>query len=141
MADLVLYRFFDADGSLLYIGMSSNVWRRFSQHRRDGSDFIPDATVMTMERGFVSRAELCEAEAAAIRAEKPRFNVTHNRISVKEARIAAKIEAQSARYEAAWKRLSDSFAAVQKWAEASPENMRELWEFVESTRPKSTPRW
>jgi predicted GIY-YIG superfamily endonuclease len=41
-SDLVLYRFFDADGGLLYIGVSVNVWHRFTEHRRK-SEFFPEA--------------------------------------------------------------------------------------------------
>jgi len=71
---LVLYRFFDADDGLLYVGISVNVWARFSQHRQD-SAFFPEAATVTMQRGFASSFELLAAETAAIRAEKPRFNV------------------------------------------------------------------
>ena len=76
--DLVLYRFFDADGGLLYVGIAVRFWTRFSEHRRR-SGFFPEAATVTMQRGFASSAELLAAEAAAIREEKPRFNVVHNR--------------------------------------------------------------
>jgi Nuclease subunit of the excinuclease complex len=71
--DLVLYRFFDADGALLYVGKSINVWRRLGAHRR-GSEFYPEAASVTLQRGFGSESELAAAEAAAIRAERPRYN-------------------------------------------------------------------
>lgn len=65
-SELVLYRFFDGDGRLLYIGKSINVWSRFANHRRDGR-FYPDAAQVTLTRGFSNEAELLEAEAAAIK--------------------------------------------------------------------------
>ncbi|OMB79266.1 GIY-YIG nuclease family protein [Mycolicibacterium conceptionense] len=78
MTDLVLYRFFDAEGGLLYIGKSVNAWHRFSDHRRS-STFYPEAASITLQRGFSDEVDLIEAEAAAIRAEQPRYNVNHNR--------------------------------------------------------------
>jgi hypothetical protein len=75
--DFVLYRFFDADGELLYIGKSVNVWSRFTSHR-SGSAFYPEATKVTLQRGFKTEDRLSEAEISAIRAERPRYNKTHN---------------------------------------------------------------
>lgn len=75
-SDLVLYRFFDADGGLLYVGKSVNVWQRFVAHRQ-GSGFFPEAVSVTFQRGFTSEVELLAAESAAIRSEEPRFNVQH----------------------------------------------------------------
>ncbi|WP_299487281.1 hypothetical protein [uncultured Gordonia sp.] len=77
-SELVLYRFFDGEGRLLYIGKSINVWNRFANHRRDGK-FYPDAAQVTLTRGFSNEAELLEAEAAAIKSEKPIHNIAHNR--------------------------------------------------------------
>jgi len=74
--DLVLYRFFDADGQLLYIGKSVNAWSRFTAHRYR-SAFYPEATSVELQRGFSTDAELTAAETAAIRREKPRYNITH----------------------------------------------------------------
>ncbi|NOR03677.1 hypothetical protein HGK72_26865 [Mycolicibacterium fortuitum] len=76
--DLVLYRFFDADGALLYIGKSIRAWDRLAEHRR-GARFYPDAANITLQRGFCSEAALAKAEVAAIQAERPRFNDQHNR--------------------------------------------------------------
>lgn len=70
---LVLYRFFDADGRLLYVGKSVKVWQRFADHQR-GSRFFDLAVSITLQRGFRSEAELLDAEAAAISAERPLFN-------------------------------------------------------------------
>ncbi|GAS98820.1 Gp52 [Mycolicibacterium canariasense] len=75
-ADLVLYRFFDADGGLLYIGQSVQAWARFDAHRK-GAEFYSVAATITLERGFASPLELSRAELLAIRSERPRFNVAH----------------------------------------------------------------
>jgi predicted GIY-YIG superfamily endonuclease len=120
-SNLVLYRFFDADGGLLYIGVSMNVWARFSQHRQ-GSAFFPDAASVTMQGGFSSRAKLLVAERTAIRREKPRFNVVHNRPKPKPK--------SASRSEAAWARVHESWAEVEAWAAESPDNEREMWEMI-----------
>ncbi|MHC9292031.1 GIY-YIG nuclease family protein [Mycobacterium sp. LTG2003] len=76
--DLVLYRFFDEDGGLLYIGKTVQAWERFSQHRR-GSAFFAEAATITLQRGFATELQLAEAEVAAIRTEEPRFNAVRMR--------------------------------------------------------------
>ena len=119
-SDLVLYRFFDADGGLLYVGISVNVWARFSQHRQ-GSAFFPEAATVTLQSGFASRDELRVAEAAAIRAEKPRFNVVHNRPKSKP----------KPQPEAAFARCRALVAECEAWVAESPENAREAWAMVE----------
>jgi hypothetical protein len=79
--DYVLYRFFDVDGGLLYIGKSVKAWARFTQHARD-SKFYPEAAKIEMKRGFADDAELSNAEIAAIRAEHPRYNIAHNNTGI-----------------------------------------------------------
>ncbi len=74
---LVLYRFFDADGELLYIGRSVDVWRRLQDHC-NGSRFYGEAASVTLQRGFACEKDLCAAEVEAIRIEKPRYNIAHN---------------------------------------------------------------
>lgn len=63
--DLVLYRFFDAEGGLLYIGKAVNVWRRLREHER--SRVHREAASVTFQRGFRDEDALLAAEAAAIR--------------------------------------------------------------------------
>lgn len=101
-SDLVLYRFFDADGGLLYVGIAARFWTRFSAHRRT-SEFFPEAATVTMQRGFASRDDLLAAEAAAIRAEKPQFNVVHNRPKPKPKPQRGWVESDNAR----WRRIRD----------------------------------
>jgi hypothetical protein len=77
MSDFVLYRFFDADGGLLYVGKSVRAWQRFAAHRST-SEFYPEAASVTLQRGFESNFALSAAEVAAIKVEKPRFNIAHS---------------------------------------------------------------
>ena len=73
----VLYRFFDANDELLYVGISMTPWERFRQHRQDKSWWV-DIRKTTMEP-YPSRAAVMAAERTAIIEERPRYNVVHNR--------------------------------------------------------------
>ena len=71
-----LYRHFDADGNLLYIGISMSAFSRFAQHKRTSS-WSEDIVTMTIER-FESREQLEAAERAAIFRENPLHNLANN---------------------------------------------------------------
>ncbi|MFC9987835.1 GntR family transcriptional regulator [Streptomyces globisporus] len=73
-----LYRLYDTDDALLYIGISNNPGFRWKAHLySDSKKWAPLATRRTDE-WFETRREALAAEAAAIQAERPRFNGTHN---------------------------------------------------------------
>ncbi len=67
-----LYRFFDADGVLLYVGLTGNLISRMKQHRSDKPWWIYVRS-STVEH-FASRADLVLAEAKAIHDERPLWN-------------------------------------------------------------------
>lgn len=68
-----LYRHFDSDGRLLYVGVSLSTLRRLTQHR-DKSAWFQSIQRVTVER-FPSRAAAFEAERRAIATERPLHNV------------------------------------------------------------------
>lgn len=69
-----LYRVFDRDGVLLYVGMTSVVpSARLDSHRKQ-QFWWGDVTSITLEN-FDSAEELAAAEIAAIRSENPVYNV------------------------------------------------------------------
>lgn len=70
-----LYRFYDIDGRLLYVGISLNAAMRAAQHRAEKS-WWPDVARMDVER-HSDRATALEAERQAIVDERPRHNVVH----------------------------------------------------------------
>lgn len=79
-----LYRWFDAEGRLLYVGISADMWARQGSHARK-STFIEFAVGSTIE-WFDSRAEAEAAELEAIGKEKPLFNVVGaDRVAAQEA--------------------------------------------------------
>lgn len=72
-----LYRLFDADGTLLYVGISYSAISRYAQHKAT-QPWIGDVCRIEIETHDVSRAEIEEIERAAIIAEKPKHNKQHN---------------------------------------------------------------
>lgn len=69
-----LYRFFDADGRLLYVGISDNIRSRWGHHRNHKS-WWPDVARATVEL-FDTWGAAAEAEDLAIKTEDPLYNVT-----------------------------------------------------------------
>jgi hypothetical protein len=72
----VLYRFFDSQGTLLYVGISRDWMSRLTQHQKH-ADFFSAVAGMTLER-FPDRASVVAAELRAIRDENPLFNRADN---------------------------------------------------------------
>lgn len=68
-----LYRLFDADGALLYIGISGDLKARFARHAAVKS-WWPHVARKTVE-WHLTRAEAAEAELKAITAEHPQHNI------------------------------------------------------------------
>lgn len=72
----ILYRFFDANSDLLYVGITMNLAERWRAHRTDKA-WIQDVATITIKH-YSSREELMEAEQRAIKAEHPKWNKQHN---------------------------------------------------------------
>lgn len=71
-----LYRFYDATGALLYIGITNSIPRRLGEHDERKPWFTETAKV-TFEH-HPSRAAALTAEKKAIKAERPKHNIVHN---------------------------------------------------------------
>lgn len=71
-----LYRFFDENDLLLYVGISGNPGRRFAQHAGD-KPWWNQVALSTMEH-YDDRESALRAERQAIRNECPQYNVAHN---------------------------------------------------------------
>lgn len=72
-----LYRFYDHHGTLLYIGIAEDPQRRRSEHA-SRKPWWSEVAKQSIE-WHATRGHALAAEAAAIRDEHPRHNVTHNR--------------------------------------------------------------
>ncbi|WP_343038773.1 GIY-YIG nuclease family protein [Pseudoxanthomonas kalamensis] len=75
-----LYRHWDKDGRLLYVGIACNFVNRLAQHRND-SAWFPLIANVTIQH-FDSREEAAAAEVHAIRTELPIFNRAHSVIDL-----------------------------------------------------------
>lgn len=79
MSRTQLYRHFDKDGTLLYVGISLSAVARLSQHK--ASSWFDQIAMITVETHPTLEVAL-ERERAAIRIEKPIYNKMHNYASV-----------------------------------------------------------
>lgn len=77
MTRCALYRHFDADGGLLYVGMSTNPTHRMSNHRTT-AHWAERIARMDVE-WYDTRPLATEAERIAITNELPMFNRMHTR--------------------------------------------------------------
>lgn len=68
-----LYRHFDKDGALLYVGISLSAVQRLGQHKDHSHWFQQIARVEIEEHP--TRAAALLAESKAIRDENPKFNI------------------------------------------------------------------
>ena len=70
-----LYRHFDAEGRLLYVGVAANPLRRLAQHEKHAAWFGAVAEIKI--EWFASRPKALRAELSAIGKEQPLHNVVH----------------------------------------------------------------
>lgn len=71
-----LYRFYDASGELLYVGITADLGARWKAHSKDKPWWAEVATCRVQH--FGSRQEVLQAERDAIVRERPLHNVVHN---------------------------------------------------------------
>ena len=69
-----VYRMFDGDKNLLYVGKTGHGARRLNEHSE--KIWFPLVATITLE-WHASAADAGVAERAAIRAERPQYNVRH----------------------------------------------------------------
>lgn len=107
-----LYRFFNAEDVLLYVGLTVNPGRRMEKHR-DDKPWWPDVARVTMEH-YGDLTVLRAAEREAIAAEKPLHNVRMNGGSEKGANhsppavpAATPIDGLVGRWFHSWRPLRD----------------------------------
>lgn len=74
--DHLLYRLFDEDGQLLYVGRTNDLRRRFDRHSR-AQTWWPTVARSEVET-FPDFTSLCAAEKDAIITDRPLHNVIYN---------------------------------------------------------------
>lgn len=80
----VLYRFFDAEGVLLYVGATTNPALRFDNHSR-AQPWWPEVATITLQHCF-DWDELDTEETRAIRTENPKYNQVHSKTATRKLR-------------------------------------------------------
>lgn len=78
-----IYRFYDATGRLLYVGISLHAAQRASQHRRDKRWWNDVARMEVQHLPTMRRSVAEEIEREIIAKERPIYNVAHNGSAVK----------------------------------------------------------
>lgn len=73
-----LYRFYDTNQRLLYIGISLNAATRAAQHRTEKPWWTDVAHMRIEHLDVTSRAEALDIERRAIQTERPLHNIVHN---------------------------------------------------------------
>lgn len=79
-----LYRFYNSDDELLYIGITLNPSERFKQHKGEKPWWTEVARIEIQT--YESRQAVTDAEQAAIRSERPKYNVVHNNVFATKSR-------------------------------------------------------
>ena len=74
-----LYRFYNSNRDLLYVGITKNVETRFSDHKR--SKPWDEIATITLQH-FSTRSAASKAEIRAIAAEKPRWNIQRSDLGI-----------------------------------------------------------
>ena len=72
-----LYRHFDSNNNLLYVGISLSSLNRLGQHR-DHSHWFNEISKVTIQR-FATRKEALAAERQAVVSENPKCNINLKR--------------------------------------------------------------
>lgn len=72
----ILYRFYDIESVLLYIGITAHPYKRWEQHEKRKPWF---SQVAVITRSVLPDFESAvNAERHAIRNERPKYNIAHN---------------------------------------------------------------
>jgi hypothetical protein len=99
---------YDGGGALLYVGISSRLMRRMSEHKRFSHWFNEEVEQIKLEK-FETRELVLAAEAKAIKTEKPKYNVHH--------KIVEKLIGP----QKAWRRSADAYLTSQFVASLPPD--------------------
>ena len=71
-----LYRFYDQDDQLLYVGITKFFEPRLKQHYKN-ADWFFDTARVTLEH-YQTRQDVERAESQAIKSERPKYNIAKN---------------------------------------------------------------
>lgn len=72
---LALYRAYDLQGELLYVGVTKDMGQRMRSHA-SFSGWWNEFSYMTVDRSFLNRLDLEQAETMTIKNESPKYNIS-----------------------------------------------------------------
>lgn len=124
-----LYRHYDVDGTLLYVGISLSAVKRLSEHMRAShwNKEIAKVEIAT----FPDKKSARQAELDAIAAEKPLFNVAHTGVIVGGGKRGPKRKLSVEQIDAAevdYDDLTLSMRTVSEKHDVSPSTLRRLFD-------------
>lgn len=71
-----VYRVYDHDGRLIYVGFTRNLAQRLQMHRYGYTAWWNNQAAKTVAKVYRTEREARDAEMAAIQSERPRWNIT-----------------------------------------------------------------
>lgn len=92
-----LYRHYDKDNTLLYVGVSLSYASRLAQHR-DHAHWFKDVEIVKIER-FLTRREALDAEKRAVVSENPKCNIQLKKTEADIARENRRLRAEKSKSE------------------------------------------
>ena len=117
--EAAVYRLYDAEGQLLYVGMTGNLGVRYAEHRRDKPWWSEVAR--RSATWYPSRKEALAVERLAIRDEGPKYNKRGAEDEAEKAaqRLRGKVsqDAYQLRRKTMWSCIEDGLS----WADARRE--------------------
>ena len=138
MTAAYVYRAFDADDDLLYVGMSIETMRRLHSHQLTAA-WWPDVATIRVGR-FASREAALVAERAAIVAEAPRHNITYRPVANRLKRVAQRYRQAKAEYEEEIRRASEQGMSLRAIAQEVEVSHGRVHQIVRSKdRPERQP--
>lgn len=108
-----VYRCFDHDGALLYVGVSVNAIQRIGQHQSEKKPWFHEVARVEIEH-FESRLLAAEAEVAAIQNERPAYNIK-DADPVRRAQLQEEREARDARFREELAAKQEQRRAENRW--------------------------
>jgi len=82
MRGQTLYRQFNSENVLLYVGITCNTRDRLKNHEKHSNWWL-EVNQVTIEH-FADRQSVLVAERIAIETEKPKYNIVHNRLKLEK---------------------------------------------------------
>jgi predicted GIY-YIG superfamily endonuclease len=86
----LLYRFYDSEGRLLYVGITNDPHARWAAHARKNADSWWSKVCVAHTEWCSTRDDAERAEVAAIKREAPLHNISHSDAPTPQRRLSSK---------------------------------------------------